>query len=76
MTKIAVSVIGIPQASANKQLTVRTYTKYGNETVYGQSVVTSLAKICHELKNDSERYDVLTEAQKKEVNKYASMYNA
>lgn len=76
MTKITVSVIGIPQASANKQLTVRTYTKYGNETVYGQSVVTSLAKICHELKNDSERYDVLTEAQKKEVNKYASMYNA
>lgn len=76
MTKIAVSVIGIPQASANKQLTVRTYTKYGDETVYGQSVVTSLAKICHELKNDSERYDVLTVAQKEEVDKYASMYNA
>ena len=74
MTKIAVSVIGIPMSQANKTLTVRTYAKYGTEIVYGESIETSLAKICHDIVNDEERYGVLTEAQKIEVKKYASKY--
>ena len=46
----------------------------GNETLYGNSVTTSLTKICKSYKDNQEVYNQLTDAQKKLVDEYAELY--
>lgn len=74
LIKIAAAIVGIPKEHVNDKFTIRTYADMGNETLYGNSVTTSLTKICKSYKDNQEVYNQLTDAQKKLVDEYAELY--
>ena len=76
LIKIAAAIVGIPEEHVNDKFTIRTYADMGNETLYGNSVTTSLTKICKSYKDNQEAYNQLTDAQKELVDKYAALYVA
>lgn len=76
LIKIAAAIVGIPEDHVNDKFTVRTYVDMGSETLYGNSVTTSLTKICKSYKDNQETYNQLTDAQKELVDKYAALYVA
>lgn len=76
LIKIAAAIVGIPEDHVNDKFTIRTYADMGNETLYGNSVTTSLTKICKSYKDNQEAYNQLTDAQKEIVDKYAALYVA
>ena len=74
LIKIAAAIVGIPEEHVNDKFTIRTYADMGNETLYGNTVTTSLTKICKSYKDNQEAYNQLTDAQKELVDKYAKLY--
>lgn len=76
LIKIAAAIVGIPEEHVNDKFTIRTYADMGNETLYGNTVTTSLTKICKSYKDNQEAYNQLTDAQKELVDKYAAFYVA
>lgn len=76
LIKIAAAIVGIPEEHVNDKFTIRTYADMGNETLYGNTVTTSLTKICKSYKDNQEAYNQLTDAQKELVDKYAALYVA
>lgn len=74
LIKIAAAIVGIPEEHVNDKFTIRTYADMGNETLYGNTVTTSLTKICKSYKDNQEAYNQLTDAQKELVDKYAALY--
>ena len=76
LIKIAAAIVGIPEEHVNDKFTIRTYADMGTETLYGNTVTTSLTKICKSYKDNQEAYNQLTDAQKKLVDKYAALYVA
>lgn len=76
LIKIAAAIVGIPEEHVNDKFTIRTYADMGGETLYGNSVTTSLTKICKSYKDNQEAYNQLTDAQKEIVDKYAALYVA
>lgn len=76
LIKIAAAIVGIPEDHVNDKFTIRTYADMGDETLYGNSVTTSLTKICKSYKDNEEAYAQLTDAQKELVDKYAALYVA
>lgn len=76
LIKIAAAIVGIPEEHVNDKFTIRTYADMGTETLYGNTVTTSLTKICKGYKDNQEAYNQLTDAQKELVDKYAALYVA
>ncbi len=76
LIKIAAAIVGIPEEHVNDKFTIRTYADMGDETLYGNTVTTSLTKICKSYKDNQEAYNQLTDAQKELVEKYAALYVA
>ncbi len=76
LIKIAAAIVGIPEDHVNDKFTIRTYADMGDETLYGNTVTTSLTKICKSYKDNEEAYAQLTDAQKELVDKYAALYVA
>lgn len=74
LIKIAAAIVGIPKGHENDKFTIRTYADMGDETLYGNTVTTSLTKICKSYKDNQEAYNQLTDAQKKLVDEYAALY--
>lgn len=75
LIKIAAAIVGIPDGHENDKFTIRTYADMGNdEILYGNTVTTSLTKICKSYKDNQEAYNQLTDAQKELVDKYAKLY--
>ncbi len=74
LIKIAAAIVGIPDDHVNDKFTIRTYADMGDETLYGNSVTTSLTKICKSYKDNEEAYAQLTDAQKELVDEYAGRY--
>lgn len=75
LIKIAAAIVGIPKEHVNDKFTIRTYADMGTDgTLYGNTVTTSLTKICKSYKDNQEAYNQLTDAQKKLVDEYAALY--
>lgn len=74
LIKIAAAIVGIPKGHENDKFTIRTYADMGDETLYGNTVTTSLTKICKSYKDNQEAYNQLTDAQKELVDEYAALY--
>lgn len=75
LIKIAAAIVGIPKGHENDKFTIRTYADMGTDgTLYGNTVTTSLTKICKSYKDNQEVYNQLTDAQKKLVDEYAELY--
>lgn len=75
LIKIAAAIVGIPDGHENDKFTIRTYADMGGDKIlYGNTVTTSLTKICKSYKDNQEAYNQLTPAQKELVDKYAALY--